>query len=131
MGHLKSQPVEGGVPVNDLRGEDVDDSRKVARFLAERCVRIVYAGKELDAWLVECSALGIGLVTPVEMKVGETIVLKLATGHHSSVNYRVRHCTKLWYRAHQVGAVRDPNDDADGVTLLKTLLAPELPQQCS
>src|SRR5258708_12771781 len=124
MGHLKSQPVEGGVPVNDLRGDDITDSRKVARFLAERCVRIVYAGKELDAWLVECSALGIGLVTPVEMTVGETIVLKLATGHHSSVNYHVRHCTKLWYRAHQVRAVPAPPAAADGVPLLKTLLPP-------
>ena len=132
MGHLKLKTHDGSVRLNDLRGDRTADSRTADRFLAERAVRIIYRSKEIEAWLVECSAIGIGLVTPIEMTAGEMFQLKLATGHHSSLRYQVKHCTKLWDRAHQVGALRDPKSEGpDGAALLESLLAPEPPPQCS
>ena len=119
--------------LDDLRGAIAPNLRQTDRYLAERSVQISYRGADIDAWLVECSKDGIGMVCPVELAVGQTLVLKVAAGNISTAAYAVRYCTKLWDRAYQVGARRQTTggDDADGEAILQTLLAPEIPPQCS
>jgi hypothetical protein len=99
-------PKMGGLPINALRGSlDQPNGRGEERFLAERSVHIVYKGQPRTAWLVDCSAHGLQLVSKEVMQALEEFHVEVRLhGKFRLVRYHVKYWFQLWDDSCQIGA---------------------------
>lgn len=115
-----------GLPINSLRtASDRKDQRREERFLAERSVHIVYQGQPMDAWMVDCSAHGIQIVSKQIMEAQDEFQVEVRLhGKFRLVRYQVRYWFQLWAEACQIGAqlVEEVSED-EAKLILQELLA--------
>lgn len=99
-------PKMGELPINALRGsQDQPNLRREERFLAERSVHIVYNGQPRTAWLVDCSAHGLQVVSKEVMQAQEEFQVEVRlNGKFRLVRYRVKYWFQLWAESCQIGA---------------------------
>lgn len=115
-----------GLPINALRGGvERIDQRDEERFLAERPIHLVRQGQPMDAWLVDCSAHGLQIVSKQVMESHEEFHVEVRLhGKFRLVRYRVRYWFQLWADACQIGAqLVEEISDAEANLILQALLA--------
>jgi hypothetical protein len=118
-------PKLGGLPINSLRGGfDQANHRQEERFLAERSVHIVYNDQPMNAWLVDCSAHGLQIVSKQVMAAHEEFLLEVRLhGKFRLVRYQVKYWFQLWADACQIGAAMiEEITEADAKLVLQQLL---------
>ena len=101
MGETIGASAGGALTVADLRGrsEAWADRRSEPRLPCDRQVSILRSGaRAMDGFrpvgLFDCSANGIGIVSPEPMGVGEHFLAELSLEGVMLATYTVRHCTR-------------------------------------
>jgi hypothetical protein len=125
MKELGALPKMGGLPINGLRGSfDQANHRREERFLAERSIHMVYQGQPMDAWLVDCSAHGLQIVSKQAMQAQEEFHVEVRLhGKFRLVRYQVRYWFQVWAEACQIGAeMAEEVSEADAKLILQELL---------
>lgn len=115
-----------GLPINALRGgAERTDLRREERFLAERPIHMVYQGQPMDAWLVDCSAHGLQIVSKQIIESQEEFQVEVRLhGKFRLVRYQVRYWFQLWADACQIGAqLVEEIPETEANMILQDLLA--------
>jgi hypothetical protein len=126
MKETGAMPKTGGLPINGLRGTpEQANNRREERFLAERPLQLVYRGEKTDAWLVECSAHGLQIVSRKPMEAREEFQIEFhLEGKPRLVRYQVLYWFQFWDDACQIGAeMVDDLSEAEAGLVLQQLLA--------
>lgn len=111
--------------INMLRGSGQRvNQRREERFLAERSIHMVYQGQPMNAWLVDCSAHGLQIVSKQPMESQEEFQVEVRLGgKFRLVRYQVQYWFQLWADACQIGAqLVEEISEAEAKLILQELL---------
>lgn len=80
------------------------ERRREPRYPGRKLVRAVYLCRQFQAWIVQCSARGVALITQIEVPPGEQFMIQLMFDRLALLVYTVRCCDQERPGVFRIGA---------------------------